>query len=289
MAEKQPRIITSIDGRFVPAQKACIPVIDNTFLYAEGLFETLLAVDDRLIFARRHLERLQSGASVIGLKLPVAVGTLKKWMITAARRHPARFKKIRLTITSGDSARWSGRPGKPRVVITVSDHELPRKPYRLQVSEFRVDQDSVFRRIKTVSYAIQAAAFRRALADGFDDALLLNESGRVAEVTSANIFWIRRNVLFTSPLSAGCLDGTTRKAIIVVAKKLGIRVIERSEPLKSVGASDEIFICSSLKLVSGVSEITDGKKLWRVQAGPVTARLQVHFLNMVENDDPLTR
>lgn len=289
MSRKVPFIITSIDGRFVPAPKACIPVVDNTFLYAEGLFETVLAVNDRLVFSKWHMARLVSGAAVIGLKLPVPTAQLRRWMMLAASRHPARYKKVRLTITGGDSARWMGRPGKPRVVISVSEHELPVKPYRLLVSDFLVDQKSPFRRIKTVSYAIQAAALRQAAKLGYDDALLLNESGKVAEVTSANIFWVRHNALFTSPLSAGCLDGTTRKAIIAVAKRLNIRVVERNESFATMVAADEIFICSSLKLIIGVCEIALGKRRYQIPQGPLTLRIREYFREMIDSGDPLTR
>ncbi len=289
MLKRKPKIVTSIDGRIVGASSARISVLDNTFLYAEGLFETLLAVDGRLIFARRHMERLARGAQVTGLKLPVSIPQIKKWLISAATKHPARFKKVRLTVTAGESARWLDRPGRPRVVISVSEHRFLERPYRLQVSDFRVDQDSIFRQIKTVSYAIQAAAFRQALADGFDDALLINESGKVAEVTSANIFWIRKNRLYTSPLSAGCLNGTTRKTVMDVARQIGIQVVEQSATLKTVCDADEIFICSSLKLVSPVSEIAHGRKKWRVQTGPLTEKLARLFEQMVEADHPLSR
>ncbi len=289
MPKKSPRVITSINGKFVATRDARISVLDNTFLYAEGLFETLLAVDDRLIFAKRHMERLTRGSVVIDLKLPVPVTTIRKWLRAAAAKHPARYKKVRLTITSGDSARWTERPGKPQVVISVSEHQFLGRPYRLQVSDFRVDQDSVFRQIKTVSYAIQAAAFRKALANRFDDALLLNESGKVAEVTSANIFWIRKGRLVTPPLSAGCLDGTTRKTVLDVARQTGIAVVEKTETLESVGASDEIFICSSLKLISPVALISNGKRTWRLGTGPVTEKLARLFEQIVESDHPLSR
>ncbi len=289
MPKKEPLVITSIDGRFVGAEDAKISVLDNTFLYAEGLFETLLAVDDRLIFCKRHMERLTKGSKVIDLKLPVPVATIRKWLAAAAAKHPARYKKVRLTITSGDSARWTAKPGKPRVVISASEHKFLERPYKLQVSDFRVDQDSIFRQIKTVSYAIQAAAFRKALADGFDDALLINESGKVAEVTSANIFWIRQGRLYTSPLSAGCLDGTTRKTVLDVARQTGIRVVEKSETLRSVCSSDEVFICSSLKLISPVEVISEGKRVWKFKTGPVTEKLARLFLQMVETDHPLSR
>lgn len=289
MPRNLPLIVTSIDGRIVPKREARIPVIDNSFLYAEGLFETFLAVDDRLIFATRHFRRLRNGARVIGLKVPISDIQLSKWMVSAARRHPARYKKVRLTITSGDSARWTGRPGRPRVVISVSTHDIPEEPFRLLVSEFLVDQDSVFRRIKTVSYAIQAAAIRKAQARGYDDALLVNETSHVAEVTSANIFWVKRGVIYTPPLSAGCLDGVTRRAVFAVAKRLKLKITERDETLRGLLSSDEVFISSSLKLVVGVGLIGGGRERTRFLSGPVTQKLHDYFRKMVDEGDPLTR
>lgn len=289
MPRSTPLIVTSIDGRIVPSRAARIPVIDNSFLYAEGLFETFLAVEDRLIFANRHLQRMRNGARVIGLRLPVSDQRLRRWMKTAVARHPARYKKVRLTITSGDSARWTGKPGKPRVVVSVSRHNLPEKPYKLVVSEFLVDQDSPFRRIKTISYAIQAAAFRKALATGFDDALLLNENQFVAEVTSANIFWVKRGTIYTPPLSAGCLDGVTRRAVFAVAGRLKLRILERDESLNNLLSADEVFISSSLKLVVGVGLIGQGRKHTTFPPGPVTGTLHEYFRRMVDEGDPLTR
>ncbi|MBI5265937.1 MAG: aminotransferase class IV [candidate division Zixibacteria bacterium] len=283
-----PKIVTSIDGRIVPARAARIPVIDNSFLYAEGLFETFLAVGDRLIFANRHLRRLKNGARMIGLRLPVADAKLRRWMKTAAGRHPDRYKKVRLTITSGDSPRWTGKPGKPRVVISVSRHDLPEEPFKLQVSEFLVDQDSPFRQIKTVSYAIQAAAFRKALASGYDDAILLNENHRVAEVTSANIFWVKRGIIYTPPLSAGCLDGVTRRAVIAVARRLKLKIAQRHDTLGSMLSADEIFISSSLKLVVGVGVIGHGARRTLISGGPVTEMLHEYFRRMVDEGDSLT-
>jgi branched-chain amino acid aminotransferase len=289
MTPKPPLIITSINGRIVPPRQAHISVIDNSFLYAEGLFETFLAVDDRLIFATRHFRRLKNGARVIGLKLPVGAAHLQKWMTAVARRHPARYKKVRLTITSGDSPRWTGKPGTPRVVISVSRHDPPEEPFKLLASEFLVDQDSVFRRIKTISYAIQAAAFRKALAKGYDDALLLNESKHVAEVTSANIFWVKDGVICTPPLSAGCLEGVTRQAVIAVAKRMRLKLVEQDDTLKGLLAADEVFISSSLKLVIGVRVIADGLRRTAFPDGPATRRLHEYFRHMVDFDHPLTR
>lgn len=272
--------VTSINGQIVRPEQAKISVYDNSLLYAEGLFETFLAIDDHPVFGKEHLDRLFKGAKVIGLKVPVTRSQIEKWMQEALAAHPSHIKQLRLTITSGDSARWSGRQGEPQVVMLVAPHEMPHHAFRLWVSPFKLDQHSVFRRIKTISYAIQAAAFKQARKKNYDDALMLNERGQVAEVSSANIFWVKRGMIYTPPLDAGCLEGTTRLVFLREAKKLKLPVIERSIPLSQLLKADEVFISSSTKLVAPVSEIAE-KQRYQFETGPVTIRLREHFYRIV--------
>jgi branched-subunit amino acid aminotransferase/4-amino-4-deoxychorismate lyase len=264
------KTVTTINGERVPHSRAKISVYDNSLLYAEGLFETFLACGDRVMFLEEHLDRLYKGAAVIALKPPVGRRRLAAWMKQTLTAHPDRIKKLRLTITSGESQRWTGVSGRPQVILMAGPHTIPTRPFRLQVSNFKVDQDSEFRRIKTISYAIHAAAVKRAQAKGYDDALMLNNRGHVAEATSANIFWCRRGRIHTPPLSAGCLEGTTRHVVLREARKLGLRVTERSVSLERVAETDEIFVSSSLKLVLGVSEIAHGRRRFRFSQGEIT-------------------
>jgi branched-chain amino acid aminotransferase len=157
-----------------------------------------------------------------------------------------------------------GVAGKPQVILSAAPHTLPTEPFRLQVSKFRVDQDSEFRRIKTISYAIHAVALKRARVDGFDDALMLNKKGHVAEVTTANIFWRRGNRIYTPPVAAGCLEGVTRYVILRA---------ERNESFERMVTADEVFVASSLKLALGVIEIADGRRRYNFAPGPATRRL----------------
>jgi branched-chain amino acid aminotransferase len=274
---KRLKTITTINGRKIPYSKARLSVFDNSLLYAEGLFETFLAIDDRVMFLEQHCDRLYRGAQVTGLSIPVERAALARWMKRTLRDHPSHIKKLRLTITSGESARWVGVQGEPKVILSASPHELPAEPFRIQVSDLRVDQDSVFRRIKTISYAIHAAALRRARAEGADDALLLNEKDQVAEVTSANIFWVKNGRIYTPPISAGCLEGVTRQILLEESNKLSIPISEKTESLKGLVQADECFICSSLKLVIGVATIHHDGVESRFSPGPVTDRLTQHF------------
>ncbi len=279
--EKALKVVTTINGRLVPRGKDKISVFDNALLYAEGLFETLLAVGETIIFEKEHLQRLRRGARVIGLEIPVSFDILSKWMKKTIRRHPDYIKKLRLTVTSGESARWVGKQGKPQVILSASPHQLPEEPYRLWVSDFRVDQRSVFRRIKTLSYAIHAAALKQARKKGCDDALLLNQRSQVAEVTSANVYWVKGGRIYTPPLTAGCLEGVTRRVVLKEATKLGMKISEKNTTLSGLLEADEVFISSSLKLVVGVGFIRTPYGKHHLPSGEITDLLSTHFRKLV--------
>lgn len=281
MAEKPQKTVTTINGRRVSKDRARISVFDNALLYAEGLFETLLAFEDHVVLLEEHLDRLYRGVEVTQLQIPVDRKTLARWMLRTVAAHPDKVKKLRLTVTSGEAERWTGIQGKPKIILSAAPHQLPRRPWRIQVSDLRVDHRSVFRRIKTLSYALHAAALKRAKCERCDDALLLNENGNVAEITSANIFWVRKQTIFTPPLSSGCLEGVTREVTIDQSRKLGYRVVEKAEKLDSMLTADEIFLTSSLKLITPISEIVTGKESFRFPSGPVTMKLRKHIRTYV--------
>jgi len=244
------KTVTSINGRLVPKREARVSVFDNSLLYAEGLFETFLAVDDNAIFSKEHLQRLTRGAKTIGLDLPATPDRLTKWMKRILRAHPSRIKKLRLTLTSGESARWLGRSGRPQIILSAAPHKLPTEPFRLHVSRFKVDHQSIFRQIKTLSYAINAAAFKKALELECDDAPL------------------------------GCLEGVTRRIVLREAQQLGIRIHEQRCSLDRLAKADEVFISSSLKLLIGVGLIKHGRRRLRFRPGPVADVLRHHFLHL---------
>ncbi|RKX27166.1 MAG: hypothetical protein DRP45_01750 [Candidatus Zixiibacteriota bacterium] len=278
---QQYHTVTTINGAKLPPSRARISVFDNALLCAEGLFETLLAVEDRVVFLKEHLDRLHKGAKVVGLKVPPDRRTLSAWLTTTAEMHPDRIKKLRLTVTSGESARWTGKQGPPQVIVSASPHCLPEKPLKLLVSDLRVDQRSVFRSIKTVSYAMNTIAQKRAIQRGFDDALLLNHSDKVAETTSANIYWTVRGTVFTTPLATGCLEGTTRKHVFRKARQLGLPIVEKTVSLSMLLKADEIFLSSSLKLVAGVDQIMYGRKRSSFKVGDITRLLSEQFRRFI--------
>lgn len=275
------KTVTTINGRLVTKDKAKISVFDNALLYAEGLFETLLVAGDKIAYEKEHLARLFKGAAVIGLKVPVGKKQLSSWMRKTVKAHPNQIIKLRLTVTSGESARWVGTQGKPQVLLTASPHIMPERPFELYVSDYRIDQVSVFCQIKTISYIIHAAALNQAKKKKCDDALLLNNNNKVAEISSANIFWVTKKRIYTPPIAAGCLEGIMRRAVLREAAKLGHNITEKNITLEQLVKADEIFISSSLKLVIPVSVIKTDHRSYKIKQGDITRQFAAHFRQLV--------
>lgn len=267
------KINCSINGRAVVRDKAKISVFDNSLFYADGLFETFLAIGDKVIFLEDHLDRMEDGARLIGLDLPCSRNDIGRWIANTVKKNDARIKKVRATITAGDSAFWAGKKSKSRIIVIVTDYELLKKPFRLTIAPFRVDQDNPFRKIKTLSFIIEMTSRKRVYASRYDDGILLNRKGNVAETTSANIFWVKNGVLYTPPISAGCLEGMVRKHILKLAEKNGISAKIKDTNLANFLKADEIFVTSSIKLIVPVSAVTT-ERVYKYKTGPITKRLK---------------
>ena len=277
------RINCSINGKAVPNSRAKISVFDNSLFYADGLFETLMAIGGKPVFLDDHLRRLEKGADLIGIKLPVSIETISRWIVGANKKNEAPVKKIRVTVTAGDSTFWAGKKSAPRIIIIVTEYELPTKPFRLTVSPFRVDGRSPFRNVKTLSFIIEMTSRKQAYSEKYDDAILINRRDNVAETTSANLFWVKKGVLYTTPLTAGCLEGMTRKHIIDLAKKNDIPARIKNIKLDELLKSDEIFVTSSLKLILPVISI-DTDKRYEYRSGPLTKRLKSLLIRYIQQN-----
>ncbi|HEX2896426.1 MAG TPA: aminotransferase class IV [candidate division Zixibacteria bacterium] len=278
------KVVTTINGKLVSDSQAKISVYDNSLLYAEGLFETYMAVKDRLAFPKEHFERLQKGANLLGIKIPVESKVLIKWLSATAGKHPAKLKRLRLTITSGDSPVWRGNPGKPRIIISAIEHKFDLSPQKLYVPEFRVDGDSSFNHIKTIAYGLRAAALRQAQKNNCEDALLLNNRDNITELTSANIFWVKNGRIFTPPISAGCLEGVTRRIVLEQDKKHNWGIEEKNCTLQELSMADEVFSTSSVRLSRPIGEIKSASTNAKFKQGDVWRKIFNHLCGLLDID-----
>ncbi len=241
-------MIVHLDGRWLDAADACIPIDDRGFLHGDALFETARLHRGGYFRLGRHLERLAAGAAALEIPLPPA-DTLRTIAVGLAERNAIEEAGLRLTITRG-------RPGAgPTVLGTLAPlpadwRERAAAGWTIATAAVRHPPPGPLSRLKTLGRLHGLLARLEARRAGAEDALLLCEEGAVAEGPSWNVFWRRGDVLYTPAAALGLLEGVTRAALLELAPGLGLSVEEGSFPRGALDGAEEAFATmSSLGIV----------------------------------------
>ncbi len=234
---------------------------DRGFTLGDGLFETLLARDGRLVDRDAHLDRMAAGCLVLGLP-PLDRPAATRAMDEALAGAPAGLLAVRLTLTAGSGGRGLDRPAAPSPMLaaTVAPAPPPTGPATLVTAAVRRNDGSPTSRLKTLSYLDNVLARAQARAAGADEAVMLNTRGEVACAAAANLFWVAGGTLFTPALDCGVLAGVTRAQALEAARALGVRVAEVTGGPEALAAAEAVMITSSLIGVRAAASL-DGRSL----------------------------
>jgi branched-chain amino acid aminotransferase len=285
----------SIDGQIVAEQDAKISVLDHGLLYGDGLFEGIRVRAGRIFRIEQHLARLQLGARVLGLELPFDGEQLARVVSDTVRAFGQRESYVRLLVTRGEGPLGVDPTTckKPTVVCIVAEIGLFNAEQRAQglamltSSYRRPNPDVQDVAVKTLNYLGSVLAKQEVRQRGADEALLLNQSGRVSEAAVANVFVVRGRSLFTPPALDGCLEGINRAAVLEIARDLGFSVAERSLGRRDLFAADEVFLTGSGAGVIGVRSL-DGRAIGRGRTGEVTLDLERRHRALAETEGSVT-
>lgn len=260
-------MIVFLNGQFVPEEQAVVSVFDRSFLYGDGLFETLRVANGKPFRWEQHLRRLTQGSAFLGIRIPFASAELLEALTELVRLNNAPESVLRITLSRGVGTRGYSPRGANRPLVLMSLH--PASPltatpttWKLFTASYRLRETDALAQWKTNNKLIQILARREAEEHGADEALLLNTQGEVCETSSGNVFWMEHGRLLTPPTKAGLLPGVTRTVVMELASTLGLAVVE-------LRASSEALENSQGALVSlstlGLVEITgvDGRDLPR--------------------------
>jgi branched-chain amino acid aminotransferase len=287
--------MVSIDGKIVKDEDAKISVLDHGLLYGDGLFEGIRVRAGRIFRLDQHLARLQIGARSIGLELPFNPSEQARIVTDTVRAFGQKEAYVRLLVTRGEGPLGVDPTTckKPTVVCIVAEIGLFTAEQRarglamITSSYRRPNPDVQDVAIKTLNYLGSVLAKQEARQHGADEALLLNQSGRVAEAAVANVFALRGRSLSTPPALDGCLEGINRGAVMEIARELGLSVSERSLGRRDLFAADEVFLTGSGAGVIGVRSL-DGRAIGRGQTGEVTLDLERRHRALAESEGPVT-
>lgn len=274
-----------LDGAFVPWRQAQLHVLSHGLHYGGGVFEGIRVYGGRPFKSVEHFERLHTSARELNFRVPFSVGDLDTAGWEIIRRQRIADGYIRPVAWRGsEQISVSGAGTSVRVAIAawewphVFSADAARRGIRLGTSRWRrPSPDTAPVRAKAASlYNICTLARDEAEAAGFDDALLLDHRGHLAEATGANLFLVIDGALHT-PTADTFLDGITRQTIISIAADLGIAVHERHIPPAELTRADEVFLTGTAYEVQPVRGVDDREYV----VGPVTSKLADAYAEMV--------
>jgi len=244
-----------------------------------GIFSTI-RVQDGVMFAwARHWARMHRDAARMRVPFPDNAKWLEERLYRLIEKNQAANSTLRVVIVRNRGGMWEGPSERAFDTIAFT---APLKDWgeavKLGIVPHARHAASEFAGTKYLSWSENLARYERAHEQGFDEVVLLNERGEVAECTSANIFVVKGDQVSTPPLSSGCLPGVTRALLLEEIHVPGLAIAERILFTKDLEAADEVFITSTtrdLMPVASVAGLINGLKIG--QGHPVRDRLQQAF------------
>lgn len=262
----RPRVVW-VDGVLEPSDRALLRVTDRGFQLGDGVFETIRVIGGEPLELELHASRLESSAEALAIRLPPELKPLLAGAIAALCRANGldgheQVAAVRVTATRGemDSCALLPVAGLEATLVVQAwqvdppPSDLLARGLRAILSSVRRDPEDPLIGVKTTSRAEFVFARLEAARRDADEAIFLTTDGRLAEATTASLFFLKAGELFTPALSCGILASTTRHWIITSgARKLGLEVRQgRFGPEQLLGA-DEAFLASS---VAGILPLT---------------------------------
>lgn len=249
------------NGRMISAEEFRISPFDRGLTVGLGLFETILAVDSRPVFLKRHLARHASGCARLGWEAPQeteiadAIRTL-----LVENELTTGHARVRLYQTAGEGRLDSLQHGAGAAVILTATPKAPA-PAAVSVtfSKWPRNERSALAGLKCASYAENLLALAEARRQGYDEAYFLNTRGDVCEAATANLFVVKDGRITTPPLSSGCLPGITRGWLLENAASLDLSITENRVTRNELLDADEAFLTSATRGPLAVSRL-DGRE-----------------------------
>ncbi|MGW8228767.1 MAG: branched-chain amino acid transaminase [Gammaproteobacteria bacterium] len=280
------------DGEMVPWREAQVHVLTHTLHYGMGVFEGLRAYhaeQGTAIFRlKAHTDRLYRSARILGMDIPFEKATLNAAHKAVIRQNNLDSAYIRPMCFYGSEGMGLRADNlKVHTIIAAWDwgsylgEEGMEKGIRIRTSSFTRHHVNITmcKAKANGNYMNSMLALQEALRDGYDEALLLDVDGFVAEGSGENIFIVRNGVIYTPELTSA-LDGITRDTIFTLAQEHGLEIREKRITRDEVYIADEAFFTGSAAEVTPIREL-DGRSIGNGSRGPITEKLQSQYFDLV--------
>jgi branched-chain amino acid aminotransferase len=287
---RNAEVLVYVNGDLIPRGEASVSVFDSGFVLGDGVWEGLRLHRGKLLFLDAHLDRLYAGARALDFDIGLDRQALGEALYrTVAANGMRDHVHVRLMVTRGIKSTPYQDPrmtvGAATIVI-IAEHKKPdpaviERGVRLATVHVRRGPPDVQDpKINSHSKLNCILACIQATKAGADEALMLDPHGFVATCNSTHFFIVRGGEVWTSSGNY-CLGGITRANVIELCRRHGIPVYERDFSLFDVYSAEEAFVTGTFAGVVPAVEV-DGRRIGAGERGPVTERLQKHYLEFID-------
>ncbi len=281
-----------MNGRFIKWQDAKVHLLVHALHYGSAVFEGIRCYDTAkgpaVFRLKDHLKRLYYSAEAFGIDMPFKEEELYNATLELIRKNKLRECYIRPIAYYG-YGQMGLNPVGAKVDVGIAvwpwgaylGEEGIRNGIRMKISPWVRPPTSMMPTNAKVSgnYVNSILAKVDAIKTGYEEAILLDAKGNVAECTGENLFIVQDNVLVTPP-TANTLKGITRDSVLTIAKDFGIKAEEKLFSKEELYKADEAFLTGTAAEVTPIREV-DGKKIGKGKPGPVTKRLQAKYYDAI--------
>ena len=290
-----------MNGKMVGFEDATVHFMTPALHYGIGVFEGIrcysTSTGPAIFRLHEHMRRLFDSARVLGFRdLPFTIEQMTEAAkeLVAVNGFPECYIRPLIYLAEGGwNLTLDGGVAHAAIAVwkweAYLGEDALERGVRANVSSFTRHHSNVMMTKAKVSgnYANSVLARTESLRLGFEEAIMLDPHGYVAECTGENIFLVRRGALYTPP-SAAILEGITRDSLMVLARALGLKVVEEPISRDQLYIADEVFVCGTAAEVIALREI-DGRTIGTGKAGPVTRLLQREFSDAVHGRHSLSK
>jgi branched-chain amino acid aminotransferase len=280
------------DGQLVPWREATTHVLTHTLHYGLGVFEGVRAYDAKggtaIFRLHDHTDRLFRSAHILQMNIPFSKDDLNDAQCQVVRENNLNNAYLRpMCFYGAEGMGLRADNLKTHVIVAAWDwgsylgEEGLEKGIRIRTSSYTRHHVNVTmcKAKSNGNYTNSILALQEARADGYDEALLLDPEGYVAEGSGENIFITRNNVIYTPELTSA-LDGITRDTIIHFIDELGLKLVEKRITRDEVYIADEAFFTGSAAEVTPIREL-DNRQIGDGSRGPITTKLQAMYFDQI--------
>ena len=269
-----------INGKYYEKDDAKVSVFDHGFLYGDGIFEGIRLYKGNEFKLPKHIDRLFRSAKAIALEMPWSKQEVIDAVCDACRTNGLTDAYIRLVVSRGKGALGLSPKtcSDPQLIIIADQIQLyPDELYKnglkaITVPTRRNSHAALPPMVKSLNYLNNILAKIEAQNQGYQECLLLNSEGYVAECSGDNVFIVFDGVLITPPVSCGSLGGMTRQTVIELAKKLNLPLEEKPLTRFDVWTADECFLTGTAAKLIPLVEL-DGRTIGSGKPGEITNKL----------------